>query len=510
MKRLLFILSCLMIVSLSYADTVYGRLEKLEGNSENVWEYFERKTSQGTSSFFNDTMDTYLNSPIQTEKQDVVISGNNTSGQVDKIAARRIINSSKYVALFFSLFCLTIYIICICVCLRDNMKRKIQLFVFGAAVCSTFIWSSYVRYEHQRELVDYGRVLRLDVNPPYTISCVILDEQGNRNYHNFFGAVFEICFREIDDSWSNPTTEAGIFKEGDHFVFYQSFGQGKNVMEATIRYVNEKVAKEQCVLKYITCIMWGSLLILCIYFQMSKFRSYKYISARNKVETARLKVEKKRQEQKLKKQPEYRRFCEELVTKFWVDYLDSPEDTAVLLARLKVALQNSGYLRWQEEFYDFIETRVHESTRPSKEQRQKANSEGFSEEFGDIRINFNGIFVTPAQYRILSKNEKAQSLSPDELIVLCRKLAEKLPEFRDFLEGKVVRTTQMLTNANEAYELFKLTPATLTEASLKQAYRRLVQQYHPDKNKDPKAAEMFQKVRRYYAYLEGELRYTAA
>ena len=154
--------------------------------------------------------------------------------------------------------------------------------------------------------------------------------------------------------------------------------------------------------------------------------------------------------------------------------------------------------------------RARESIRPSKEQRQQSDANKSTEDLGGIRLNFNGIFVTSQQYQILSKNAKAWTLSPDDLIILCRKLAETMPEFRDFLDGKIIRTPQSLMDNNEAYALFGLTFETLTEASLKQAYRYLIQLYHPDKNQNAKAKEMFQKVQSYHAYLEAELRRKAA
>lgn len=56
------------------------------------------------------------------------------------------------------------------------------------------------------------------------------------------------------------------------------------------------------------------------------------------------------------------------------------------------------------------------------------------------------------------------------------------------------------------YKTFDLTPSTLTEASLKQSYRRLVQLYHPDRNKEPNATEKFQKIQSYYSILQKELK----
>lgn len=51
-----------------------------------------------------------------------------------------------------------------------------------------------------------------------------------------------------------------------------------------------------------------------------------------------------------------------------------------------------------------------------------------------------------------------------------------------------------------------MTPETLTEGSLKAAYRDLVKKYHPDTNRSSDAAEKFRKVKKVYAYLQEELR----
>lgn len=226
-----------------------------------------------------------------------------------------------------------------------------------------------------------------------------------------------------------------------------------------------------------------------------------------KIARARKKVQKESEKREKTQQIKYRCLCETYVNNFWNDFQESPEETTLLLARLELALQNSGYLNWKKEFYDNVVKRAEVSIRPSKEQRQKNAHKTVSENLENIRINFNGLFVTPAQYRILSNNAHVQSLGLEDLKILCRMLAEKLPEFRDFLEGKIIQVPQKNTENNEAYQLFGLTFETLTEENLKSMYRRLVQLYHPDRNKNAYALEIFQKVQRYHEYLKTELRF---
>lgn len=76
--------------------------------------------------------------------------------------------------------------------------------------------------------------------------------------------------------------------------------------------------------------------------------------------------------------------------------------------------------------------------------------------------------------------------------------------FAEFGTGKSAGTSAAAPNAY--YRIFGLTPETLTEGSLKAAYRDLVKKYHPDTNRSPDAAEKFRKVKKVYAYLQEELR----
>ena len=222
-----------------------------------------------------------------------------------------------------------------------------------------------------------------------------------------------------------------------------------------------------------------------------------------RLERRRAKIEKERLRQEELKQPEYFKNCERFVNDFWQDFLEDTEDTKVLLSRLKARLENSGYFNWQQDFYADVEKRAKETSRPSQEQRQKAFRKKNNQSFGDIKIDFNGVFVTPTQYQILCQNSKTRNLSRAQVLELCRKLAETRPEFASFKEEQSIQPYVRQEETNEAFKLFGLTSETLTVESLKQAYRRLVQQYHPDRNKEANAAEMFQKVQRYHAYLEG-------
>lgn len=143
------------------------------------------------------------------------------------------------------------------------------------------------------------------------------------------------------------------------------------------------------------------------------------------------------------KQPAYRRLCEAYEKCFWSDFLNRTEEISVLLKRFEIALQNSGYQKWYEEFYDVVEKQTKERTRPPKELRRNNFQRVKYEVSEDIRVDFNGLSVTPAQFRILLNDAKAISLGVDDLIVFCRKLAEKRPEFRDFLRGKIIRTAEI-------------------------------------------------------------------
>ena len=58
---------------------------------------------------------------------------------------------------------------------------------------------------------------------------------------------------------------------------------------------------------------------------------------------------------------------------------------------------------------------------------------------------------------------------------------------------------------NKYYEIFGLTPETLTEESLKQAYRKLCQKFHPDHNRSANADEKMAEINKLRQYLQYEL-----
>ena len=225
-------------------------------------------------------------------------------------------------------------------------------------------------------------------------------------------------------------------------------------------------------------------------------------------ERARQKVKAEAQKQAAEKRAESYRLCEKLTENFWKDFWNGAE-LSILVSRVEFALQNSGYERWKEEFFDVIGEKIMEIPDQFIHNREKlsGNEPDLNmDNLNDIRLNFNGIFVTPKQYQILCKNAKAQTLSPEDVIILCRKLAEIMPEFANFKEEHSIQLYVATKSTNEAYALFGLTFETLTESSLKQAYRRLAQMYHPDKNKEAYASAIVEKVQKYHKYLKSELR----
>lgn len=65
---------------------------------------------------------------------------------------------------------------------------------------------------------------------------------------------------------------------------------------------------------------------------------------------------------------------------------------------------------------------------------------------------------------------------------------------------------QQPKTANTYYAAFGLTWETLTEANLKEAWRRISLRYHPDVNPSPEAAQKFAEMNKIHDYLEAELR----
>ncbi len=136
---------------------------------------------------------------------------------------------------------------------------------------------------------------------------------------------------------------------------------------------------------------------------------------------------------------------------------------------------------------------------------------------GEMKVLFNGIFVTPEQYQLLSVS-RAKDLSGKELLECLELLAEKLPQFADFAkaakgkgEGWQFGKQSSATAVLDSYcQLLGLMPQALSPDSLKQAYRRAVMGCHPDKDKSAAAAARFQQVQEAYAALQRELNRKAA
>ena len=168
-------------------------------------------------------------------------------------------------------------------------------------------------------------------------------------------------------------------------------------------------------------------------------------------------------------------------------------------------------------------------------ERAKAEQEKNEAEINKIKVLFNGIWLTPQQFGFLQQNPVG-NLRGAELRRYLARLAECNPLFAEYrqegscgqkggtensgsgqnragqgtsssqnsAQGKSAGTSAAAPNAY--YRIFGLTPETLTEGSLKAAYRDLVKKYHPDTNRSPDAAEKFRKVKKVYAYLQEELR----
>lgn len=157
-----------------------------------------------------------------------------------------------------------------------------------------------------------------------------------------------------------------------------------------------------------------------------------------------------------KRQQKYAEYCDnraefyrlerlKIINSFWRKYRSGTYPVDVLLHRLKEGLcfNSGGSTEWQEEFAQVVD----ELNRESADEQQRFYQEG-------------------------------QTVSP-------------------YTDG---------INLDAYYRIFGLTPETLTEGSLKAAYRDLVKKYHPDTNRSPDAAEKFRKVKKVYAYLQEELR----
>lgn len=227
---------------------------------------------------------------------------------------------------------------------------------------------------------------------------------------------------------------------------------------------------------------------------------------REETQATRKRIEEERRRQEAPR----RRQCEEYVQNFWYDFRGSDEPTEVLLSRLKFLLSSSGYTNWENEFYNQVVAQVKTTQRPSSSKRQQRTNQNDEANLGDMGINFNGVFFTPQQYRILCLYPQTKTMTYQELISFCQKLADKYAEFVNFKQQTSTQTHFVGDSIREAYNLFGLSYENITEESLKKAYRMLAMKYHPDKNKSSNAAEMFNKVQKAYETLQCELQSKAA
>jgi len=65
-------------------------------------------------------------------------------------------------------------------------------------------------------------------------------------------------------------------------------------------------------------------------------------------------------------------------------------------------------------------------------------------------------------------------------------------------------TTRISTDINKDYYELLGVPRSASAEEIKTAYRKLALKYHPDRNPDPKAAEMFKSVATAYNVLSNE------
>lgn len=171
----------------------------------------------------------------------------------------------------------------------------------------------------------------------------------------------------------------------------------------------------------------------------------------------------------------------------------------------------------------------------SRMREQKAREEErIKNTYAKAKIFFQGIWVTHQQLQFLANHTEVSCMRGEKLRDFLSNLGKTNSLFADFTQeaetrqkekdkaqrssysqtkqNQGYRTTSANTgqaqsaNVNSFYQMFGLTPVTLTQESLKQVYRELVKKYHPDKNKEPDAAEKFQRIQRCYEYLQKELR----
>ncbi len=241
-----------------------------------------------------------------------------------------------------------------------------------------------------------------------------------------------------------------------------------------------------------------------------KVKQKKVEAERQRVEAERQKVEAERQRAELEIQENLRPYCDRLIDNFWNDFLSGNENLEVLTARLKFYLEGSGYKNWYAEFFVPVSEKLKKCRRPQPlKNDQTAKMEENVKITAGYRLLFNGIFLTSEQCRILSRYPEVKEIRGKELEKLCRKLAEKMPEFAEFRETEDGADTPASPELDDFYAFLGLTPQTLTAESLKKAYRLKAVSCHPDKNPTAAAAADFQKLQEAYAALTIELNKTA-
>ncbi len=177
------------------------------------------------------------------------------------------------------------------------------------------------------------------------------------------------------------------------------------------------------------------------------------------------------------------------------------------------------------------EERLKEEAMSRMREQKVREEERIKNKYAKAKIFFQGIWVTQQQLSYLVNFSEISGMRGDKLRDFLSNLGKSNPLFADFTQearqkekekakrysysqtkqnqgyrtGTASGSQPQSSSVNSFYQMFGLTPETLTTESLKSAYRELVKKYHPDKNKTPDAAEKFQRVQRCYKYLKGEL-----
>ena len=180
-----------------------------------------------------------------------------------------------------------------------------------------------------------------------------------------------------------------------------------------------------------------------------------------------------------------------------------------------------------------LEREKEEAMNRMREQKAREEAERIKNKYAKAKVFFQGIWVTQQQLSYLVNFSKVSGMQGKKLRDFLSNLGKTNPLFADFTQeaensqkekekakrysysqtkqnqgyrtGTASGSQPQSSSVNSFYQMFGLTPETLTTESLKSAYRELVKKYHPDKNKTPDAAEKFQRVQRCYKYLKGEL-----